>query len=56
MSKRLEDLTDKQLGEYMDKIAKAGDAARVAGGKLPAVIEHAAEAAAAEFSTRWGLK
>jgi hypothetical protein len=56
MSKRLEDLADKELGKYMDKIARAGEAARVAGGQVPAVVEHAAEDAASEFSARWGLK
>lgn len=56
MSKALADLTDEELDKYLAEIARAGEASRVAGGKMPAVIESAAAAAAAEVSSRWGLK
>jgi hypothetical protein len=56
MSKALRDLTAAELDKYCAEIARAGEAARAVGGKVPAVIEHAAAEAAAEVSKRWRLK
>jgi len=54
MSKALKDLADGELDAYCDEIARAGEAARVAGIPVPAVVEHAAAGAASEVSARWG--
>lgn len=55
MSRALSSLTDEELGEYCDRIAKSAEAARVVGGPIPAVVEHASEEAAREAASRWGL-
>jgi hypothetical protein len=56
MSKALKDLTDDELADYCAEIADSAKKARIVGGPLPVVIVNASVSAAAEASTRWGLR